>query len=212
MSNICKIKCLSSNACSNLQFHCLEIGACFVDCDESVGIDCPSFGVYAYGIWTTTEPTFDPTNNPSMIPSIIPSDNPTQIPSKSPSNLPTTTSARPSTIPSTIPTLQPSINYFEMFNFSQVLDILFNSTLQQYTASNLEKNKVLQTVIAGLLQQVSESKISNTVENIIAIATTQISAHNSSFDKHCQLESELEHTDNSYNYLSWLRFYVKFAN
>ena len=56
--NICKIKCLSNDSCSNLRFHCFEVGTCFVDCDESSGINCPSYGVYS--VWTTQEPIASP--------------------------------------------------------------------------------------------------------------------------------------------------------
>ena len=72
VSNICKIKCLSSNACSNLHLHCYDAATCFVDCDETNGINCPvNDGAYMYGIWTTVTPT----NQPSK----VPSDQPTYV-------------------------------------------------------------------------------------------------------------------------------------
>ena len=56
MSDICTIKCLSQTACTNLILHC--DGACFVDCDESNNVDCPSnqSSIY-YPFISTTKPT-----------------------------------------------------------------------------------------------------------------------------------------------------------
>ena len=107
ISNICKIECLSSDACSNLRLHCYEVGACFVDCDESNGINCPSYGVY--GVWTTQEPSNIPSNNPTQLPSKSPSQLPSQLPSIIPTFLPTVNpSSQPTNVPSMSPTYNPS--------------------------------------------------------------------------------------------------------
>ena len=226
MSNICKVDCLSSNACSNLHFHCFEVGTCFVDCDESNGIDCPSYGVYS--LWTTQEPTNNPTNNPSITPSNIPSHNPSNAsinynyPTELPSQLYMPTSNLiatfdPSNSPSLIPsnaapvytTFASTVSDFQLFNVSQVLDLVFNSTLKRYNASNLLVNSMLQNDMVSLLEQVSESKISNTIDNVIAIKINAIWVYNGSVENDCELEENIN--DDRY-YLSWIRFYIKFIN
>lgn len=122
-SNICKIECLSNDACSNLRLYC--IGQCFVDCDEDAGISCPLSVSGNYSIWTITEPTSEPsfepsihptetTNHPSLIPSSIPSNIPSSepsiIPSGGPSIIPSRSpSMNPSSQPSHIPSIEPSI-------------------------------------------------------------------------------------------------------
>ena len=81
-TDICKIDCQSSNACTTMYLYCF--GTCFVDCDESNGIDCPFSGFYSR--WTTNSPTIIPTAIPSNNPSYIPSNNPSFIPSNNPSD------------------------------------------------------------------------------------------------------------------------------
>ena len=207
VSNICKISCLSSNACSNLRFHCFEAGSCFVDCDASAGINCPSYGVY--GIWTTQKPSMNPTTIPSNIPNNF-NYNYSNI-----SNLiPTTQVFEPSETPTSFTPFTSrttTVNYFQLFNLTSILDILFNSTLKKYNATNLNNNIVLKSDIARVLEQVSESKISNTIDNVIAINIQQIWAYNQSLDVDNCFGAKLEQLTSDH-YLSWIRLYVKFID
>ena len=54
-TDICKIDCQSSSACTKLYLHCF--GTCYVDCDEENGIDCPFAGDYL---------DWDPTEAPTL--------------------------------------------------------------------------------------------------------------------------------------------------
>ena len=209
VSNICKISCLSSDACSNLRFHCFESGSCFVDCDTSAGINCPSYGVY--GIWTTQKPSMNPTTIPSNIPNSY-NYNYTNISNSIPTTQafePSATHTSTSFTPFTSRTT--TINYFKLFNFTQILDILFNSTLKKYNATNLNNNIVLKSAIVSVLEQVSESKISNTIDNVIAIKIQQIWLYNQSLDEDNCFGEKLEQLTSDH-YLSWIRFYVKFVD
>ena len=110
-TDICKIACESSYACSTLRLHCF--GLCFVSCDQDNGVDCPLSGVYTE--WITSSPTFIPSHVPIQ-PSTIPTENPSTNPSNDPRVEPTDTpsnnaSGMPSAhvIPSSIePTTRPS--------------------------------------------------------------------------------------------------------
>lgn len=59
ITNICKIKCLSNNSCTNLHFHCFENETCFVDCDQVNGINCPSYSLYGFVQTTNTSNNTD---------------------------------------------------------------------------------------------------------------------------------------------------------
>ena len=97
-TDICKIGCQSSSACTKLYLHCF--GTCYVDCDEENGIDCPFFGVYLD--WVAPSPTTIPTG----------------IPSTDPSTVSTTTSAVPTVIPFAVPSAVPTA-------FPKVVNITF---------------------------------------------------------------------------------------
>ena len=101
-SDTCFIDCQSSYACSLMRLKCLDSDKihCFVNCDESNGIDCPLMINSVYYDWHITT-SAKPTQSPSSIPSIVPTSNPSRQPSVLPSNI-------PSTIPSRVPTSQPS--------------------------------------------------------------------------------------------------------
>ena len=107
-TDICKINCQSSGACGKLILSCN--GTCYVNCDESNGIECPIVGVYS--IWTTVEPTVIPTAIPTVLPTGIPTGIPTGLPSLMPTAMPTTqptadrdTTSIPSHQPSGVPTV-----------------------------------------------------------------------------------------------------------
>ena len=80
ISDTCYIRCKSSQACTNVRFHCFEVGTCFVDCDADNGIDCPYVGVYDE--WNTNDPTTIPTTQPTQYPSRNPSTIPSMLPSQ----------------------------------------------------------------------------------------------------------------------------------
>ena len=64
ISNICKIKCESIDACNNVHLHCFDIEQCFVDCFDGSN-NCLAYGIYS--IWTTMSPTIIPTLTPNTI-------------------------------------------------------------------------------------------------------------------------------------------------
>lgn len=102
-TDTCTIKCLSNNACTKLILHC--DGTCYVECNETISIDCPSNQSSIY------QPTADPTTpEPSDAPTIYP----TKIPSMIPSFLPSITTMSPSRIPTLIPTTIPTLNPSEI--------------------------------------------------------------------------------------------------
>ena len=70
-TDICKIACESSSACSKLQLHCF--GSCFVLCDQDNGIDCPlSNNSHQWSEWIISTPSTIPSDVPSVIPSTVP--------------------------------------------------------------------------------------------------------------------------------------------
>ena len=71
-TDICRIACESSSACSTLRLYCF--GSCFVSCNQDNGIDCPYSGVYSQ--WITSSPT----SIPSIQPSVITTDNSSTAP------------------------------------------------------------------------------------------------------------------------------------
>ena len=102
-TDICKIDCQSSHACSRMQLYCF--GTCFVDCDALNGIDCPTTFVGVYSPWTTNSPSTIPTTIPSYIPSSYPSEQPSDRSTVNPTIFPT---FKPTNIPSDIPTVDPT--------------------------------------------------------------------------------------------------------
>ena len=122
INDICKIRCYSSDSCTYMNLYC--DGTCYIDCNETNGINCPIvMGNYSYG----TGPTLMPTSMPSVFPTELPSPTPIEIfmsttysrPSMHPSNHPSThpsdttlifnqTSHSPSNLPSAMPSIQPS--------------------------------------------------------------------------------------------------------
>ena len=106
-TDICKIGCQSSSACTKLYLHCF--GTCYVDCDEENGIDCPFFGVYLDWVAPTTIPTTVPTpvptTNSTAIPTTVPTEVPTGVPTTIPTSIPTVIpTTTPTAIPTTVPT------------------------------------------------------------------------------------------------------------
>ena len=77
-TNICKIKCQSGEACTNLYLYCPESESCFVDCNPfaTVQIQCPRAIVGSYKEWTTNEPTQIPSTSPTVLPTVDPTKNP----------------------------------------------------------------------------------------------------------------------------------------
>ena len=135
-----------------------------------------------------------------------------------PTSDPTTSAPSP---PSISPTNSPTtINYFDRFNITQILVILFNSTMAQHNATGLANDVFLQNNLTSLLQQRSQSGIGNNQNNnkdnpMIVIEIEKIWAYNASISDNCELKYSIDKVNNEYSksyYLSWIRFEVKFLN
>ena len=74
VTDICIIKCQSTDACTNLNLHCggnsSSTSRCYVSCDDAGGINCPQSGYYQ-SLSPTNSPTIDPTNIPTSYPTNI---------------------------------------------------------------------------------------------------------------------------------------------
>ena len=185
-------------------------------------------------------PTLMPSLSPSSMPTANPSTYPSQTPSQIPSSLPTiypTQLQFPSHIPSEIPSSEPSnivsitiattndisrsetpatiINYFELFNISQKLDILFNSTMKKHNTTNLKDNTVFQKNMTSFLKERSHLLIADSTTTVIAVKITNIWLYNGNVSDHCELENTqttVNTEDGDFIYSSWIRFVVKFNN
>ena len=135
-----------------------------------------------------------------------------------PSNAPTMyASLYPSLI--TIRTTASDI-YRESFNFSQILDILFNSTMKKYNSTNLNNNIILQNdIIIYLLEQAS-NWIAGVQNDEIEIKITSIWGYDGTIGDKCQLkkagsngdvELQLDPQRTDLFYLSWIRFNISFV-
>ena len=102
-TDICKIYCQSSNACTKLFLYCF--GTCYVACDEDNGIDCPFAGDYSD--LTTSSPTTTPNDGTSGYPTTITTVSPSSEPT---TEEPTLRSTRQLTDITTLVTLIPNIN------------------------------------------------------------------------------------------------------
>ena len=86
-SDTCKIDCKGAKSCTKLYLECQ--GSCYVNCDNSGGIDCPASGNYHTWTITTGSPTgttLSPTFKPSVAPT-TPSVNPTSSPTVNDSSM-----------------------------------------------------------------------------------------------------------------------------
>ena len=159
----CFIDCQSSNACSKLFLHCF--GHCYVNCDQSIGIDCPIFGVY--DLWTSSTPTTSTmatsTSNPSGYPEMIPTHitlststvistfTPTQIPSATdtpPTRIPNlemyptrdrsiSPSQYPTVVPNQISTMRSYPDPTDLSNRSLISHPTFATTSQNYSVTTI---------------------------------------------------------------------------
>ena len=129
-SDICKLRCLSKDACGLMHLHC--IGTCYIDCDDSFG--CPFISGTDWYVWDTNEPT----QMPTFMPSKITTHNPTIIPTNIPSQLPTN-------MPSEIATNNPTVNATKMPAISNnatnnntitTSNVLFESTESSISTTN----------------------------------------------------------------------------
>lgn len=149
----------------------------------------------------------------------VPSIEPSNIPSNKPSGIPT---SFPTNMPSVKPSLTPTIDYFELFNVSHYLDILFNSTIQKYNSTNLEMNVLFQNNMTSLLQEITYLFMTDAV---VAIKISKIWAnyHNYNGTIATYNYCKLHHTDTYNNqqitpnvtdvvYSSWIQFEIRFNN
>ena len=104
----CHVKCFGT-ACGSTALWCYYTTTCSVDCNDTVGISCPTFDVYYTPTsLPSTIPTSQPTNmptGPSLLPTAAPSFSPTISPTNAPIDSPSTA---PMNSPSMAPTRTPS--------------------------------------------------------------------------------------------------------
>ena len=169
-------------------------------------------------IYISNELEYDPTSFPTPIPTqIIPSSTPSvdsvalgYDPSIFPTTIPTETPMNSASSPTPTPT---TLNYFQLFNFSQALNILVNSSTQQYnSAHQLKNNAILQQDISSLLEEASEYMISNTRDEVIAIQIDQIWDYNYTNISHTNCNGKENISLSESFYLSWIRFNIKFSS
>ena len=133
-------------------------------------------------------------------------------PTRAPTRLPT----HPTPIPTYIPTSGPT----PIFNSNQIIDILFNSTMTKYNATNLEINVQLQNDFISLLEHFTDLVIkTDSNNNEILIEIFKIWAFSQTVDvdvdDNCnnKLENEeIDKYDQGLYYLSWIRFNVNFID
>ena len=140
---------------------------------------------------------------------------PSFSPTVAPSNQPTITLSPSFMI---MQSFSSTIDPFNNFNVTEILVILFNSSLTQYNAISLANNNLLQNNITSLLQQQSQSEIENNNDknnHVIVIEIEKIWAYNGSIIDNCQLKNGIDNVKNEYSelyYLSWILFQVKFVD
>ena len=143
-TDICQIECQSTQACSTMNVYC--DGCCFVNCDASNDIECPSlFGNYfnwTYSNFSFTDqdyslcPTLSPTNLPTQKPTsspTLPTNYPTVIPTAMPTGFPTS-------MPSNIPTKNPSYTPGK-FNLNSTIVVLNGSNTHTTAMNNTSDDK-----------------------------------------------------------------------
>ena len=152
-SDVCKIDCQSSEACSKMYLHCF--GTCYVRCNDLNGIDCPVYGVYSY--WTTLNPTNIPSQEPTNFPTLFPTtNNPTVEPSEIPTSLPTS-------IPTVLPTNNPT-NYPTSMPSAATTSTAVTTTIttDTTTQTSLTMPTIMTTVTTQMAQSTASTEFDGT--------------------------------------------------
>ena len=215
----CFIYCRSSTSCTKMNLVCN--GICYLDCGNYSYIydnnECPEniIGTWYGETPNPTQPSYEPTRDPT----IIPSKEPTTIPSANPTGDHTII---PTIIPTMNPTADPSSSMLfstttsTVFNFVVVLDLLFNSTMKQHSAKNLDTNVDLKNDIIIVLEEAS-NWIVQIQDSDMETNIHKIWDFNGTVNNNCQLENtngknDIVLAESELYYISWIRLFVAFVN
>ena len=163
-SDTCKIDCLSTDACTNMNLYCY--GTCKVACD-SRGTNCPISASGGYVEWYTDPPT----NNPTRIPTIEPG-SPSLSPSQNPSEATSDPTSIPTSEPNNDPTVEPPTS--TRYNGTSVSQSTSTSTSTS-TSISASTTVVVNTVNTNVPENtgISSSTVSSTSATTTKAATTR---------------------------------------